>query len=445
MGGDSCKANMAYSILKNGRAAACTIVSRNYAAYALTLQQSMRASNPEIDFYVLMVDRKDPDFEAKIGFDHLVWVEDLGIPDFHHLAFKFDILELNTDVKPFMLTQLAGNYDYVFYLDPDIFVYGSMQGLVDRLKDQTAIITPHAISPIEDDKKPSEIDFMRAGIYNLGFFGARSCPEGLRLLDWWGRRCVELGYNDSRQGLFVDQKFVDLVPAFFDGVVIERSPVYNVAYWNLHERRLDAKNSTQPLVNDLPLVFFHFSGLSVEPPSEPRLEVSKYQNRSDFSNRPDVRPLFDSYRTKLVEHGHRELRGLPYGYGSFSNGERINAASRRLFGLVSKHFDSSVDPFDAQGPIYQLLADRRALSGGPVQETFSSYNAHKHSRAMRVMEGLLRLTFRVLGPERYGTLMTYLGYIASLRNQREVFFPKGDSVPAKTVSRDVRPSSRTAD
>lgn len=443
MGRGSCKTDMANSTLKNGRVAACTIVSRNYAAYALTLQESMRVSNPDIDFYVLIVDRKDPDFESKVHFDRLVWVEDLGIPDFHHLAFKFDILELNTDVKPFMLKRLTGEYDCVFYLDPDIFVYGSMQGLVDRLKNQTAIITPHAISPIEDDKKPSEVDFMRAGIYNLGFFGTRSCPEGRRLLDWWGRRCVELGYNDSRQGLFVDQKFIDLVPSFFDGVVIERSPAYNVAYWNLHERRVDAQNPALPLVNDHPLIFFHFSGLSVELPSEPRLEVSKYQNRSDFSNRPDVKPLFERYRAKLVEHGHRELRGLAYGFGSFSNGERINAASRRLFGLVEKRFDSNVDPFNAKGPVYQLLADRHALGGGPVQETVSSYNAHKHSRAMRFMEKLLRLAFRILGPERYGTLMTYLGHIASLRNQREVFFPEGDSVPVKKVGRGTPPSSRT--
>lgn len=426
-----------------GRVAVCTIVSRNYAAYARTLQESLHQSNPDIDLHVLIVDRKDPEFEATSGLDRLFWVEDLGIPGFTHLAFQFDILELNTDVKPFMLKRLAAVYDYIFYLDPDIYVYGSMQGLVDRLADRTAIITPHAISPIEDDKKPAEIDFMRAGIYNLGFFGARSCPEALRLLDWWGQRCVELGYNDPRQGLFVDQKFIDLVPSFFEDVVIERSPVYNVAYWNLHERSIDAEDPAHPRVNGQAMVFFHFSGLSVEPPPEPRLEVSKYQNRSDFSSRPDVRPLFDRYRAALVAHGHRELRSLPYGFGSFSNGERINAVSRRMFSLVKDRFDASVDPFDAQGPVFRMLAERRALGGGPAQETPSTYNAHKHSRAMRIMERMLRLTFRVLGPERYGTLMTYLGYISSLRNQRRVFFPEEDSVTAKTVESGAPHSPRS--
>ena len=383
----------------------------------------MRSSNPEIDFIVLIVDRKDKKFEAEIGLDQIIWVEDLHIPDFYHLAFKFDILELNTDVKPFVLQRLSGRYEYVFYLDPDIYVYGSLQELVGRLKGQTAIITPHAISPIDDDKKPSEIDFMRSGIYNLGFFGLRSCPESKRLLDWWGRRCISLGYNDSRQGLFVDQKFVDLVPSFFDGVVIERSPAYNVAYWNLHERRIDANNPECPSVNDQPLIFFHFSGLSVDPPSEPRLEVSKYQNRSDFSNRPDIKPLFDVYRQKLIYHGHRDLRTVAYSFGSFSNGERINAASRRLFGLIASRFDGSVNPFDVQGPVYLQLAKLRAL-GGAAQETVSSYNAQKYSRAMWFMGVLLRLAFRVLGPERYGTLMNYLGHISSLRNQGEVFFPR---------------------
>lgn len=408
--------------MKSKRIAACTIVSRNYAAYARTLQESMRISNPDIDFFVLVVDRKDKDFETQSGFDRLVWVEDLDITNFYHLAFKFDILELNTNVKPFMLGALSDRYDYVFYLDPDIDVFGSLQPLIERLQGQTAVITPHAVSPIEDDKKPSEIDFMRSGIYNLGFFGARSCPELKRLLDWWGRRCAEFGFNDPRQGLFVDQKFVDLVPSFFDGIVIERSAVYNVAYWNLHERHIDAKDPVHPLVNGMPLVFFHFSGMSFEQQSESRLEISKYQNRSDFHNRPDVKPLFETYRKKLAVHGHANLRSLPYSFGNFSNGERINTASRQLFGLVASGFDGSLDPFDAKGPVYRLLAERHALGGQPVKESVSSYNAHLHTRKMRFMERMLRLSFRVLGPERYGMLMKYLGYISSIRNQREVFF-----------------------
>jgi hypothetical protein len=68
------------------------------------------------------------------------------------------------------------------------------------------------------------------------------------------------------------------------------------------------------------------------------------------------------------------------------------------------------------------LAERHALGGQPVHEGVSSFNAHLHTRKMRFMERLLRLSFRVLGPERYGLLMKYLGYVSSMRNQRGVFF-----------------------
>ena len=407
--------------MKN-RIAACTIISRNYAAYAKTLEESLRHTNPEIDFHVLVVDVRDEDFARRLNFTNLVWVEDLNIPNFRAMAFQFDILELNTDVKPFMLQRLATEYEYFYYLDPDIHVYGSLAGLTRRLDGNTAIITPHITSPIDDDKKPAEVDFLKAGMYNLGFFGARACEESQRLLRWWGQRCSTLGFNDPRQGLFVDQRLIDFAPALFGGVVIERSPVYNAAYWNLHERRLSG-GSSSPLVNGIPLVFFHFSGLSVDPPSEPRLEISKYQNRFDFASRPDVAPLFEHYRAKLIEHGHRTIRDIPYGFGHFSNGERINAVSRRLFSLAYGATGAATpsDPFDVTGPVYAMLNTKHAL-GGQAERVPSTFSIDPNSRPLRIMQSLLRAAFRLLGPERYSRLMVYFGYISSVRNQREIFF-----------------------
>jgi hypothetical protein len=426
---------MAANMMK--KAAACTIISCNYAAYARTLQDSLAKSNPDIELFVLVVDRKSPEFEAKANFNHLVWVEDLGVPGFMNLAFKFDILELNTNVKPFMLQSLAKQFEFAFYIDPDIFVYGSLNGLMRRLDGNTAIITPHSTSPIEDSYKPGETDFMKSGAYNLGFIGVRACAESRRLLDWWGRRCIEKGYNDARQGLFVDQRFVDLMPSFFYGVIIERNPAYNVAYWNLHERKLTLNENEQPWVNDTPLVFFHFSGLSVDIPTEARLQISKYQNRSNFSNRPDVKPLFECYRDKLIENGHYSFCSVPYGFSNFSNGERINSVSRRLYGLSQESFATDEDPFDADGTVYRMLSKCHALGGGPARQTPSTYNAHHQSRALIVMQILLRLVFRILGAERYMMLMAYLGHISSIRNQYEVFFSEKLNVNGKVKSDSI--------
>ena len=42
--------------------------------------------------------------------------------DFENFAFRYDILELNTAVKPYFLTYLRDTYDLdrIFYFDPDI-------------------------------------------------------------------------------------------------------------------------------------------------------------------------------------------------------------------------------------------------------------------------------------------------------------------------------------
>lgn len=46
-------------------------------------------------------------------------------------------------------------------------------------------------------------------------------------------------YDDRDDGTFVDQKWMNFIPAFFpDDVCISHNEGLNVAIWNLHEREL---------------------------------------------------------------------------------------------------------------------------------------------------------------------------------------------------------------
>ena len=75
------------------------------------------------------------------------------------------------------------------------------------------------------------------------------------------RRGGKLGNIDVTEGIFVDQKWINLFPCFSDDIRILRLPGCNMAYWNLHERKL-SKSVDGWLVNDLSrLMFFHFSNL----------------------------------------------------------------------------------------------------------------------------------------------------------------------------------------
>src|SRR5271169_1229843 len=91
---------------------ACTIVSPNYLAYARTLSASYLAQHPGHRFYVLIVadlqliDRKAFESDA---FTPVMLVE-IGLEDVKAEGMKYDILELNTNVKPTFMKYLLKTY-----------------------------------------------------------------------------------------------------------------------------------------------------------------------------------------------------------------------------------------------------------------------------------------------------------------------------------------------
>jgi hypothetical protein len=393
-----------------------TIVSRNYFAYARTLGGSLRQSNPAVEFNVLVVDRKDPAFEARHPDWRITWVEDLGIPDFEKIAFKYDILELNTNVKPTFAKHLLKRHEKVVYLDPDIFVYSSLQPIFDLLDRHAVVLTPHITEPIDDGKLPGEPEFLTSGIYNLGFGAFNSSAESLKLLSWWEKRCLHLAYNEQSQGFFVDQKWMDFVPSLCATAFILRDPQYNTAYWNLHEREVTWTDG-RAMIAGRPLVFFHFSGL----PPQGDDRVSKYQTRYRLSERPDIAPLFVAYRGDLQGNGHAEYLKLPYGFGAFSDGTPVSSVARRV-AAGSPELSESVKPFESGSAIHRVLRASRLLN--PVSTTMPAPAAGgtgqasgEEARLQRITAIVFRGLLRFFGPSRYERLMRYVTRTANLRGQ----------------------------
>ena len=272
--------------------AACTIVSPNYFAYARTLAASYLAHHPDQRFFVLMV--ADLALEERNTFERdaftPVLLNDLGIADIKSVAMKYDILELNTNVKPSFMKYLIDTFDLekLVYLDPDIFVYSPLTPVFDALDaGATATLTPHMTTPVKDGKLPSEQDMLYNGTYNLGFMAVRRCEESSRLLNWWEERCLEQGFSEGRSGLFVDQKWMNLAPGLFGGAAILRHAGCNMAYWNLHERSL-VEDATGWFVQGADgiqqLCFFHFSGVVITDETV----LSKNSNRFTLAERTTV-------------------------------------------------------------------------------------------------------------------------------------------------------------
>ena len=312
--------------------AACTIVSKNYLSLARVWNASVQKHHPGARTFVLIVDRIEGTFDpAKEPFE-VIEVEQLGIPDFQDMAFKYNILELNTAVKPFFLEHLFRNRDVerLAYFDPDTVLYGPIDRALEMLVERQIVVVPHILRPQTiDGRRPNETDFLISGAYNLGFLVLRRTDEVFSFLRWWQERLIDACFSAPERGLFTDQKWIDLVPSIFSGVGILKDRGYNVAYWNLHERMdLEARNGGGYRFPECPLTFFHFSGIEFARPEH----VSKYQNRFRFHTLSEpYQMLYQGYVDAVRAAGFAETRKLPYSYGVFDDGVPIPQFLRQLY------------------------------------------------------------------------------------------------------------------
>ena len=310
--------------------AACTIIARNYLAQARALAASFFAHEPRGRFFVLVVDG----LPAGVSVEPAITVlgpDDIGLSraEFLDLAFKYDVTELSTAVKPALILTILRRYDVqqVVYFDPDILIFRPLDELWRALERASIVLIPHLLDPIPlDGKRPSEQDILTAGAYNLGFLGLHASAEATRFLQWWDERLRDLCRVDVAHGLFVDQKWIDLVPSLYAGVELLRDDTYDVAYWNLHSRFL-VRHTDGMLVNGRPLAFFHYSGFD---PAKPR-ELSKHQDRLTVDEGTPLAVLLDQYAETLHRAGYALSSSWPYGYSRFDNGVRISQIHRHLY------------------------------------------------------------------------------------------------------------------
>jgi hypothetical protein len=305
-----------------------SIISLNYSAYAKTLMESLSVVHPEWDRHVLLVDRCDQPAALGGRLFETTLVEDLPLPNKRAFLFRYDIMELNTAVKPSMFACLRERgYQRVVYLDPDILVLDRLVELELLLDDGAAVVvTPHLTAPLDDGFRPSEFDILQAGTYNLGFLAIADRPAADSFIAWWRNKLEYGAASDQEGGLFTDQKWVDLAPGMFGGFALLRDPGYNLAYWNIAHRPV-TKAGGYWLAGGSKLRFFHFSGFD---PADPAL-FSRHQNRYSLANIGPARELATDYAAKLLQHGYLESRSLPYAFGAFSDGTPIPSAIRWMY------------------------------------------------------------------------------------------------------------------
>ena len=275
--------------------------------------------------FVLLVDHAPEGLDRNAEPFVLETAGELALPGLRDLAFRSDVVEFSTALKAEYLRHLFTKHgiERVCYFDPDIVIYEPLEELGELLRQHRIVLTPHLLDPVDDDRTPSERSILLAGSYNLGFIGLSRAEEVDAFLAWWTRRLATSCVRAPERGLFVDQRWIDLVPGLFDGVHVTRDPGYNVAYWNLAQRRI-ARVDGKLVAGGARLKFFHFSGFVPEEPQK----ISRHQDRLTWADLSEEKSLFLDYRERLMRAGYREASRTPYGFGVFDDGVPIPAVAR---------------------------------------------------------------------------------------------------------------------
>tara|TARA_R110000823_G_scaffold295738_5_gene415669 strand:+ start:53227 stop:54453 length:1227 start_codon:yes stop_codon:yes gene_type:complete len=305
-----------------------TSITANYLPKVRVLAESVKRIAPHIRFHVVLSDNTPAGFDLDSEpFDELIFSEQLIKEGFARWAFGHSVVELCTAVKGPALEYLfeVCQAEKVFYFDPDMVVFSRLDELEEVLAQSSVLLTPHLTDPDTTDMAilDNELSSLRHGVFNLGFIGVRNVPEGRRFASWWSQRLEKYCHDDLPRGLFTDQKWVDLAPCFFDGVKILRSPAFNVATWNIANRKATGSLEEGIFVNGEPLGFYHFSGFDS---GDQITMLSRYGADS-----PVLYALRDWYIAECERHGQSRLGATPAKYEFFSNGERIERGYRLLY------------------------------------------------------------------------------------------------------------------
>jgi hypothetical protein len=292
----------------------CTICTNSYLAHATVLAYSILAHHPEAKVTIFLLDRFSKSLEYPAVNDpriEVLEVERLMGARFEGLACRYPPFELSCAIRPWAFHWLLRSEGIrkLLYLDSDILVYGGLHSVFNELDRRPFILAPHILGPVPDDRVDLEILLLRAGVFNGGFYALRNTEETEDFLVWLDARLDQHCRNSLNEGLYVDQKWLDLAPCLFPTMGILRDPTCNVAYWNLHERRVRVRG-LQVKAAGKPLTFFHYSGFK---PENIRLTL-KLQPNIDLAAEPELHLLLELYRTLLLMHGYGLARSVPYAY-----------------------------------------------------------------------------------------------------------------------------------
>jgi hypothetical protein len=273
----------------------CTYFDHNYLTRALLTIRSLRRYDSETPIYILALSEL---CETVLRELDLLNIEIIPLATLEKAYSELGEIKATrrTIEYYFTLTPFLPHYlfnvtkaDRITYIDADLYFFSSPKPVLQSLRDASVAITPHRFS----------YQYMRHamyGLFNVAWITYRRCPEGLECLNKYKDDCTAWCFDRLEGDRFGDQKYLDSWPGRYPSLKIIEHKGVNLAAWNLDNYTVRMKKKI-PMIDDDPLVFFHFTGTSLGPDNGLQVYVPPPPNPSkEVLIRHVINPYIEKYR-----------------------------------------------------------------------------------------------------------------------------------------------------
>ena len=276
----------------------CIYFDHNYLSRAMLTIRSLRRFEPNTPIYVLALSELCEDILRELALPKIEIIPlaalENAYPELASVKPTRTLIEYYFTLSPFLPHFLFARTtaDRITYIDGDLYFFTSPRPVLDQFGDASVAITPHRFS----------FEFRKHhvfGRFNVAWLTYRRCPEGLYCLNNYKSDCAAWCYDRVEDDRFGDQKYLDAWPDRYPSLRIIEHKGFNLANWNMHNYMIRLKNDVV-MIDDDPLVFFHFASTQLRPDGTAELILS---HRGGRSKAVLFEYVVDPYVRELEEEG----------------------------------------------------------------------------------------------------------------------------------------------
>lgn len=270
----------------------CTLFDSGYLLKGLAMLKSLVANCPNAKVFVLCMDEKSQSILEALHLPYVTCVPLSDIEDEALLAVKGNrgIAEYCWTLSPCLpwyVLQQHPEIDFITYLDADLYFYSSVDLLFDEIGNASVAIIEHRFSERLKDREVN-------GRFCVEWVSFRRDAQGMGCLSRWREQCIEWCYYRLEDGKMGDQKYLDEWPGRYPSCHILQHPGAGIAPWNYEQYEFFTRPDGSILVQDAPLIFYHFHQFQL-------LDNGKYDRLSTFytAHCPEPSAVYETYERAL--------------------------------------------------------------------------------------------------------------------------------------------------